>query len=224
VNVADRTRSMEAEGHHQTMQRDQERNLAILSAIDETDTLTQRALALRLGVALGLTNLYLKRLATKGYIKVKDFPRKPAARKRLRYLLTAKGFAEKARLAAEFMGRSLLMYRQARATLRDALGHLTEQGRKRVALYGTGEAAEIAYLTLREFGIEPVGVFDHQAGGTFLGMAVRDLPALLAEDADAVIVATFDRPKVHVPVLTAAGIPAERLVLLHPVRKTNGAR
>jgi DNA-binding MarR family transcriptional regulator len=206
------------------MRRDQERNLAILSAIDETDTLTQRALAQRLGVALGLANLYLKRLATKGYIKITDFPRKPAARKRLRYLLTAKGLSEKTRLTAEFMGRSLLMYRQARVALRDALGHLAEQGRKRVALYGTGEAAEIAYLTLREFGIEPVGVFDARPGGAFLGMAVRDLAALVVEDVDAVIVATFDRPKVHIPALTAAGVPVERLVLLHPGRLTNGAR
>lgn len=206
------------------MQRDQERNLEILSAIDESDMLTQRALAQRMGVALGLTNLYLKRLALKGYIKVTEFPRKPAARKRLRYLLTPKGLAEKTRLAAEFMGRSLTAYRQARETLRDALAHLGEDGHKRVALYGTGEAAEIAYLTLREFGLEPVGVFAPQAGGLFLGIAVRDIRELALDEVDRIIVATFDRPKVHVPVLTALGIPADRLVFLHPVRKTNGAR
>ncbi|HJR03920.1 MAG TPA: winged helix-turn-helix transcriptional regulator [Methylomirabilota bacterium] len=206
------------------MERDQERNLEILSAIDESDVLTQRALAQRLGVALGLTNLYLKRLALKGYIKVTEFPRKPAARKRLRYLLTPKGLTEKTRLAAEFMGRSLTVYRQARETLREALAHLGEKGHKRIALYGTGEAAEIAYLTLREFGLEPVGVFDVNAGGLFLGMKVRDIRELAGEDVDRVIVATFDRPKVHVPVLTAAGVPADRLVFLHPARRTNGAR
>jgi hypothetical protein len=177
-----------------------------------------------LGVALGLTNLYVKRLATKGYIKIIEFPRKPAARKRLRYLLTAKGLSEKARLTAEFMGRSLAVYRQARESLREVLGHLTEHGLKRVALYGTGEAAEIAYLTLREFGIEPVGVFDREAGGTFLGMVVRDFRELSTEEVDRIIVATFDRPKVHVPALTAAGVPADRLVFLHPARRANGAR
>jgi DNA-binding MarR family transcriptional regulator len=206
------------------MERDQERNLEILSAIDESDALTQRALAQRLGVALGLTNLYLKRLALKGYIKVTEFPRKPAARKRLRYLLTPKGLTEKTRLAAEFMGRSLTVYRQARETLREALAHLGQNGHKRVALYGTGEAAEIAYLTLREFGLEPVGVFDVRAGGLFLGMTVRDIRELAGEEVDRIIVATFDRPKVHVPVLTAAGVPADRLVFLHPGRRPNGAR
>ncbi|MGH7365477.1 MAG: winged helix-turn-helix transcriptional regulator [Candidatus Rokuibacteriota bacterium] len=207
------------------MERDQERNLEILSAIDEGDALTQRALAQRLGVALGLTNLYLKRLAVKGYIKVTEFPRKPAARKRLRYLLTPKGLAEKTRLATEYMGRSLTVYRQAREALREALAHLGQDGHKRVALYGTGEAAEIAYLTLREFGLEPVGVFDLRPVGSFLGMPVRDVRELAVEEVDRIIVATFDRPKVHVPGLIALGIPADRLVLLHPpTRRPNGAR
>jgi DNA-binding MarR family transcriptional regulator len=207
------------------MERDQERNFEILSAIDESDQLTQRALAQRLGVALGLTNLYLKRLAVKGYIKVTEFPRKPAARKRLRYLLTPKGLAEKTRLATEYMGRSLRVYRQTRETLREALAHLGQDGHKRVALYGTGEAAEIAYLTLREFGLEPVGVFDRTPAESFLGMPVRDIRELAAEEVDRIIVATFDRPKVHVPALVGLGIPAERLVLLHPPpRKTNGTR
>ena len=71
------------------------RDLEILTAIGEGRPLSQRVLAQRLGVALGLTNLLLKRLARKGSIKIVEFPKKPAARKRLRYLLTPKGIAEK---------------------------------------------------------------------------------------------------------------------------------
>ena len=41
--------------------------------------MTQRALAARLGVALGLANLCLRRLASKGLIKVIEFPAKPWA-------------------------------------------------------------------------------------------------------------------------------------------------
>src|SRR5207247_10150302 len=57
------------------------RDLEILTAIGEGHPLTQRVLAQRLGVALGLTNLYLKRLAQKGLIKIAEFPRKPHARR-----------------------------------------------------------------------------------------------------------------------------------------------
>ena len=87
------------------MERQHERDLEILTAIDEGEPLTQRALAQRLGVALGLANLYLKRLAVKGSIKIVEFPRKPAARKRLRYLLTPTGMAEKTRLTYESGGK-----------------------------------------------------------------------------------------------------------------------
>jgi DNA-binding MarR family transcriptional regulator len=128
------------------MPRDHERNLEILTAIGEGEHLTQRALAQRLGVALGLANLYLTRLASKGHIKITDFPRKPSTRKRLRYLLTPKGIAEKTRLTYEYMGRSLRLYRSARETLREALSHLPQNGMKRIALYGVGEAAELAYF------------------------------------------------------------------------------
>jgi DNA-binding MarR family transcriptional regulator len=206
------------------MERRAERELEILAAIGEGTPLTQRALAQRLGVALGLANLYLKRLAKKGYIKVTDFPRKPAARKRLRYLLTPKGIAEKTRLTYEYMGRSLALYRLARETLREALSHLAQDGLKRIALYGTGEAAELAYLTLKEYGLEPVGVFDRNPGGVFLGIKVRDYRDLAAEEVDRIILATFDKPKVHLPDLLTLGLPLEKLLILRPAKKTNGSR
>lgn len=120
------------------------RELEMLSAIEEGGPLTQRALAERLGVALGLANLYLKRLAKKGYIKIAEFPRKPLARKRLRYLLTSKGIAEKTRLTYEHMAYALNLYRRVRQTLRESLNLLPENGMKRIALYGTGGAAELA--------------------------------------------------------------------------------
>ena len=85
------------------MERHVERELEILTAIDEGRPLTQRDLSQRLGVALGLTNLYLKRLVRKGFVKVVQFPQKPAARKRLRYLVTPMGIAEKSRLTYEHM-------------------------------------------------------------------------------------------------------------------------
>jgi DNA-binding MarR family transcriptional regulator len=200
-----------------------ERNLEILTAIGEDGELTQRALAARLGVALGLTNLYLRRLVTKGHVKIMEFPSKPLARKRLRYLLTPKGIAEKTRLTYAYMERSLGIYRLARQTLRDALRPLPGQGLRRVALYGTGEAAELAYLTMREIGVEPLGVFAATPGGDFLGMPVRDVRELRAADVDRIILATFDKPKVHVPGLVALGIPAEKLLTFIPAGKANGA-
>ena len=205
------------------MARDHERNLEILTAIGEGQHLTQRALAERLGVALGLTNLYLKRLAQKGYIKITDFPRKPSTRKRLRYLLTPKGIAEKTRLTYEYMGRSLQLYRRTRDTLREALSHLPRNGMKRIALYGAGEAAELAYLTLKEFGLEPVGIFDKTGGRAFLGQTVREYRELVSEEIDRIILCTFDLPDAPMADLVARGLPHEKFLFLRPPRGTNGS-
>ena len=196
------------------MHRQNERNLEILTAIGEGAPVTQRALAARLGVALGLANLCLKRLASKGLIKVMEFPAKPSARKRLRYVLTPKGAVEKTRLSYEYMAYSLRLFRRTRGNLRETMARFHADGMKRFALCGVGEAAELAYLTLREFGLEPVGVFDREAGGQFLGFAVRPLSELAAEDVDGVIVATFDRPERRVVDLGALGVPAGKCLTL----------
>lgn len=206
------------------MERRIERELEILTAIAEGDSTTQRALAARLGVALGLTNLYLKRLAKKGYIKIAGFPRKPAARKRLRYLLTARGIAEKSRLTYDHIVYSLNLYRRARQTLRESLSLLPRAGMKRIALYGTGDAAELAYLALKEFALEPVGIYAAQGGGHFLGLPVQAVAKLPDETLDAVVIATFERPEPHVAALVALGVPRAKILTLRAPAPSAGAR
>lgn len=198
------------------MNRQAERELEILSAVEEEELLTQRALAKRLGVALGLTNLYVKRLVHKGYIKAVEFPRKPAMRKRLRYVLTAKGIAEKTRLTYEHASYSLNLYRRARQTLRGSLARVSSRGLKRIALYGTGDATELAYLTLRELDLEPIGIFDAVGGGRFLGVSVRGVRDLLTEEFDGLVLATFDRPDIEIETLVRLGFAREKLLTLRP--------
>src|SRR5262249_51175482 len=74
-----------------------QRQLQLLEAVQEDSRVTQRGLATKLGIALGLTNIYLKRLVRKGYIKCVN-----VQSNRLTYLITPRGIAEKARLTYEF--------------------------------------------------------------------------------------------------------------------------
>ncbi len=67
-----------------------ERELKIIEEISREKNLTQRKISHKLGLSLGMTNLVLKRLANKGYIKVKGLNRR-----KVQYILTPKGFAEK---------------------------------------------------------------------------------------------------------------------------------
>ena len=81
----------------------------LLDRIDRTDGMNQRRLAMELGIALGLTNTYIKRCVKKGLIKISEVPAR-----RYRYYLTPKGFAEKTRLTAEFLTSSFRFFRKAR--------------------------------------------------------------------------------------------------------------
>src|SRR5258708_24926185 len=146
------------------------RDLRLLEAVELDSRVTQRSLAHKLGIALGLTNIYLKRLVRKGYIKCVN-----VQSNRITYLITPRGIAEKARLTYEFMDYSLHLYGEVRQHLREALQACAAADR-RVAIYGRGEAAELAYLSLREFGLEPVAVFDENNAEEFLGMGWRPIP------------------------------------------------
>jgi DNA-binding MarR family transcriptional regulator len=184
------------------------RDLEILNSLAEGHPVSQRALAQRLGIALGLTNLYLKRLARKGYIKVTTIPPH-----RIVYLVTPRGFGEKARLTYEYMAYSLRLYREVRRAVQAALAPLARNGTARVALYGTGEVAELAYLTLRELGIQPAAVLGERVG-QFLGYPVRDVQEVGSADYDLVVVATLgapDGPLVH---LERRGFGRGRVVTL----------
>src|SRR3954452_2209117 len=140
------------------------RHLQLLEAVEEDSRVTQRSLATKLGIALGLTNIYLKRMVRKGYIKCVNIQSN-----RLSYLITPRGIAEKARLTYEFIDYSLHLYGEVRQHLRTILHDCAASGRC-VAIFGRGEAAEIAYLSLREFRLEPVAIFDEEGGHDFLGL------------------------------------------------------
>ena len=185
------------------------RELTVLDAIERDQHITQRTLAAKLGIALGLTNIYLKRLIHKGYIKCTN-----VRSNRLRYLITPQGIAEKTRLTYEFMNYSLRLYRDVRAHLSEVLRPCREGGARRVAVFGTGEAAELAYLSLKEQGLEPVAIFGLAGGGTFLGMRVRGLDECSLVAFDHLIVATLEKPEALVTQLVRAGIPFEKLLTL----------
>ena len=183
--------------------------LNLLEALEQDGRVTQRGLAAKLGMALGLTNIYLKRLVRKGYIKCVN-----VQPNRLRYLITPTGMVEKTRLTYEYMEYSLRLYRETRQRFRAEMTQRLDGQRSRVAIYGTGEAAELAYPCLKELGIEPVAVFDGNVGGEFLGMRVRNVSGHRDIAYDLMVVATMANPEPLLTTLAGHGVPSDRLVLL----------
>lgn len=135
--------------------------LELLSAVESAQPLSQRNLAARLGIALGLANALIRRCVNKGLIKISEAPTR-----RYAYYLTPAGFAEKTHLVGEYIAVSLNFFRSARAEYVQRLSGCAARGQTRALLVGTGELAEIALLAAEDSGAHWVGVLD----------AARNLP------------------------------------------------
>ena len=186
-----------------------QRDLLLLSELDRDGGATQRTLSTKLGVALGLTNLYLKRLARKGYIKITTIPRN-----RIRYLLTPQGFAEKSRLTYQYMQFSLSYYRDMRGRLKGMLSALEGTNGQRVAICGTGELAELTYLALREMNIDCVGFVDGNTRATFLSCPVYTPDRIGDGQVDVVLIADLDHAADYEEQLVRSGVPREKVMRL----------
>ena len=187
-----------------------QRELQLLCEVEKNAAVTQRSLARTLGVAVGLTNLYVKRLILKGHIKITTIPRN-----RLKYLLTARGIAEKSRLTYQYMQYSLSYYRKMRQRLHQVFLRLSKDGAKRIVICGTGELAELAYLTLCELDLALVGFVDSKPGSTFLSFPVWPIDALPNWDFDAILIADMANIKELESQLIDNGVPREKVVALY---------
>ncbi len=136
------------------------RSLQILDELSGDDSLTQRDISDRLGIALGLVNSYIKNLVRKGYIVVRNI-----SPKRYVYFLTPKGFTEKSRLTFQLLGNYTRVYREARNGLKELFLELKQAGDTRLLFAGMDEVAEIAYITLQETGLELAGIVDDMRAG-----------------------------------------------------------
>lgn len=164
--------------------------LGVLSAVEENSEVTQRSVANELGIALGLANAYLKRCAKKGLIKVKQVPPN-----RYAYYLTPQGFAEKSRLTAEYLTSSFNFFRRARQQCAELLTECADNGWRHVALWGTGDLAEIATLCADDAGVTIAGTVDPEAAGDrFAGLPLARDPEALGR-IDAVLVTGLSAPR-----------------------------
>ena len=186
------------------------RSLQLLEEIENNYGPSQRDLAQKLNISLGLVNSFIKRLATKGYVKITTIPRN-----RVRYILTPKGFAEKSRLTYEFIQYSFHFYKKAVMDLHDLVDEFRKRDVKRVIFFGANDLAEIASISLRGTDIELIGVADDErAGEDFLGFMVKSVKDLRKAQFDRVIITRVDSKEFALKKLLQNEIPRERVVVL----------
>lgn len=178
---------------------------------------SQRALASRLGISLGQANQLLKSLMARSWVR--GIPR---GGHRLRYLITSEGAMAHARMSREHLRSALISYGTLRDRVRARLEACTPSpggsgaDRPSVALYGIGEAAQIAFACAAELGVPLVGFVDDTPRDSFLGLPVRASShltsmALAGRSFDWLLVASLADHEIIRGRLEALGFPLERV-------------
>jgi DNA-binding MarR family transcriptional regulator len=199
---------------------DSKHDQQILQAIAAGGRVTQRSLSRDLGVALGLTNLLIRRLVGKGYVKIAGM-----GTRHVRYLMTPEGWEALARAARYSLENTVHLYTQTREQIRTSLTTLSTQckvndrGQKCVVFYGAGDVAEIAYVSLQRTDLTLAGVVDDRRGGRFFDMEILGPEYLSAETLNAiayshVIVASIRHSDVIQARISQLGVPRNRVFCL----------
>jgi DNA-binding MarR family transcriptional regulator len=193
---------------------DSSRSLQLLSEISGEEPLSQRELSRRLGIAVGLVNSYLKNLVSKGFVRVKNFPSN-----RYAYLLTPQGLAEKSRLAYQHLSYFTSLYTVARQDYLDLFRRLEDTGVREVSFCGVDEVAEVAYLSLKETGLELIAVMDDgRQGGLFFGLPVVALADGVQDTRTPVVISSLKRRDELAAELHGMGVAVGRIFVAGATR------
>ena len=183
------------------------RSLQILDELANNDSLTQRDLSSRLGIALGLVNSYVKNLIAKGYITVKAIPPK-----RFAYYLTPKGFTEKTRLTYDLLHDYTRVYREARKSLKTLFKEMQNDGIRKIVFAGADEIAEIAYITLQETQLELMAIVDgDRSGEIFFNKTIKPVKAIHDINFDSIVVTSYVQRDRYYSELIDCGIPENKI-------------
>ncbi len=186
------------------------RTLQILEALNKDSAPSQRELAGKLNISLGLVNSFIKRLSQKGYFKITTIPRN-----RVRYILTPKGFSEKTRLTYEYIQFSYRFYREARQKLQTLFAEFQNQDIQTLVFYGVSDFAEIAYLSLMETDLKLLCIVDDAgAGGKFFNFEIEDPGKLHSITFDRILLTADNSREDILEKLAASNISPKKVVSL----------
>jgi len=145
----------------------------ILETLETESALSQRALAGRLGIALGSANQLLRELIARQWIRGALGARSP-----VRYIVTDEGRDALARMTRDNLYRALASYRAVHQRVRGALAACQSRdragaGAASVVVYGTSEVAHIAFACAADLGVTLVGFVEDEPRASLLGLPVR---------------------------------------------------
>lgn len=165
------------------------RELNLLQELEKNPVISQRELSHKFGIALGVTNACLKRMARRGWIRIMNLNHH-----KIGYYLTPKGFAEKANLTLHLITWTVQHYSTLKEIIGRKLLEMENSGAKRIVFYGVSDEMEIAYITLQGVNLKLIGIVEDQEKinrAEILGFEVKDLRQIETLKPDAILITSL---------------------------------
>jgi DNA-binding MarR family transcriptional regulator len=124
-----------------------EREFELVNIVGAQLAVNQRDLSRQMKLSLGMTNLILRRLISKGYIRIQQLNQR-----KVQYLLTPKGFSEKMRKSLKYTLKTINSISLIKLSLQRMVGEFYQNGQREFWIIGTSDLAQLIEVVVKESG------------------------------------------------------------------------
>ncbi len=142
-----------------------EREFELINIVAGPMAKNQRDLSRQLNLSLGMTNMVLKRLVSKGYIRIQQLNQR-----KVQYLLTPKGFAEKMKKSIRYTLKTINSIALIKNRLKTILNDVKTRGYQEFWLVGGSDFSLLVEQSLKELDFNPIVHFNEEPSGSAKGV------------------------------------------------------
>lgn len=118
-----------------------EREFELINIIGGELGSNQRDISRQMKLSLGMTNMLVKRLITKGYIRIRQLDKK-----KVEYILTPKGFSEKMQKSVRYTMKTVGSIGLIRKSIGKLLEGLYQEGVRKFYIYGSADLTDLIQM------------------------------------------------------------------------------
>ena len=122
-----------------------EREFELINIIGAKISTSQRELSRHMDLSLGMTNMLVRRLIAKGYIRIKQLNRR-----KVEYILTSKGFAEKMQKSVRYTLKTINSIGLIKSKLKKIFLKYYKQGERTFYILGRSDLSSLIDMVLKE--------------------------------------------------------------------------
>ena len=122
-----------------------EREFELINIVGPKLGLNQRDISKHMNLSLGMINMLIRRLISKGFIRIKQLDKR-----KVEYLLTPKGIAEKMRKSVKYTLKTMNSIGLIKNRLKEVLLELVQKGERSFFMLGESDFSILVEMVLKE--------------------------------------------------------------------------